>query len=89
MWRARRLAQAPASLEALLALPHGGEASLDERRRALIAKIGENISVRRFVRITSPGPLGTYIHGSRIGSWWPCRAATKPWRATWRCMWPP
>ncbi|HMD27239.1 MAG TPA: translation elongation factor Ts [Steroidobacteraceae bacterium] len=62
------LAQAPASLEALLALPHGGEASLDGRRRALIAKIGENISVRRFVRITSPGPLGAYAHGSRIGS---------------------
>jgi elongation factor Ts len=62
------LAQAPASLEALLALPHGAEASLDGRRRALIAKIGENISVRRFVRVTSPGPLGTYAHGSRIGS---------------------
>ena len=62
------LAQAPANLEALLALPHGGEASLDGRRRALIAKIGENISVRRFVRLTSPGPLGTYAHGSRIGA---------------------
>jgi elongation factor Ts len=62
------LAQAPASLEALLALPHGAEASLDGRRRALIAKIGENISVRRFVRVASPGPLGTYAHGSRIGS---------------------
>jgi elongation factor Ts len=62
------LAQAPASLEALLALPHGAEASLDGRRRALIAKIGENISIRRFVRVTSPGPLGTYAHGSRIGS---------------------
>jgi elongation factor Ts len=62
------LAQAPASLEALLALPHGAEASLDGRRRALIAKIGENISVRRFVRVTSPGPLGTYAHGSRIGA---------------------
>src|SRR5580704_17304938 len=62
------VAQAPASLEALLELPHGAEASLDGRRRALIAKIGENISVRRFVRVTSPGPLGTYAHGSRIGS---------------------
>ncbi len=60
--------QRPPSLEALLALSHGGAASLDERRRALIAKIGENISVRRFVRVTSPGPLGTYIHGARIGS---------------------
>jgi elongation factor Ts len=62
------LSQAPADLEALLALIHGGGSSLEERRRALIAKIGENVSVRRFVRVTSPGPLGTYAHGSRIGS---------------------
>ncbi len=34
----------------------------------MIAKIGENISVRRFVRVTAPGALGTYIHGGRIGS---------------------
>jgi elongation factor Ts len=52
---------------ALLSLPHGG-ATLDERRRALIAKIGENISVRRFVRVAAPGALGTYIHGGRIGA---------------------
>jgi elongation factor Ts len=69
---ARDLAQAAlnsaaSTVQALLAEPKGG-ATLDERRRALIAKIGENISVRRFVRISSPGPLGTYIHGSRIGS---------------------
>jgi elongation factor Ts len=56
-----------ADVAALLALPHGG-ATLDERRRALIAKIGENISVRRFVRIAAPGALGTYIHGGRIGA---------------------
>ena len=62
VWRVRRLeSRRPASLEALLELPHGGEASLDERRRALIAKIGENISVRRFVRVTSPGPAG-HLH---------------------------
>jgi elongation factor Ts len=61
------LAGAPADLEALLKLKVGGS-SLDERRRALIAKIGENIAVRRFVRVTSPGPIGTYIHGARIGS---------------------
>jgi elongation factor Ts len=58
---------APADLPALLALSQNGS-SLDDRRRALIAKIGEKIDVRRFVRVTSPGPLGTYIHGSRIGS---------------------
>jgi elongation factor Ts len=61
------LKHAPSTLEDLLKLPHGA-LSLDERRRALIAKIGENIAVRRFVRVSSPGPLGTYIHGSRIGS---------------------
>ena len=33
----------------------------------MVAKIGENMSVRRFVVVASPGPLGTYIHGSRIG----------------------
>jgi elongation factor Ts len=54
-------------LAALLAETQGG-ATLDERRRALIAKIGENISVRRCVRIDAPGALGSYIHGGRIGA---------------------
>jgi elongation factor Ts len=61
------LENSSAGVEALLAEKHDG-ASLDERRRALVAKIGENISLRRLVRVTSPGPLGTYIHGGRIGS---------------------
>ncbi|HEY0748805.1 MAG TPA: translation elongation factor Ts [Steroidobacteraceae bacterium] len=64
---AAALKAAPSSLEELLKLPHGGS-TLEERRRELIAKIGENIAVRRFVRVGSPGPLGTYIHGTRIGS---------------------
>ena len=62
------LASAPGSLEALLSASHGGAATLEHRRRDLIAKIGENIAVRRFVRVTSPGPLGAYTHGTRIGS---------------------
>jgi elongation factor Ts len=57
----------PANLEALLNLRQG-DASLEERRRALIAKIGENITVRRFVHLTAPGTLGAYVHGSRIGT---------------------
>jgi len=61
------LAQAPADVNALLAEGNGGS-TLDEQRRILIAKIGENISVRRFVRVTAPGALGAYIHGGRIGS---------------------
>ena len=61
------LASKPASLEALMAQPDAG-GTLEERRRALIAKIGENISVRRFERLQSTGPLGSYLHGSRIGA---------------------
>jgi elongation factor Ts len=63
---AAALKAAPASLEDLLKLD-AGASSVDEQRRALVAKIGENMSVRRFVVVASPGPLGTYIHGSRIG----------------------
>jgi elongation factor Ts len=62
------LAQGPAGVDALLAVAAAGGASLDEQRRALIAKIGENIAVRRFVRVSAAGPIGTYIHGTRIGT---------------------
>jgi len=61
------LEKAPADVSALLQLS-SGSSTLDEKRRSLIAKIGENISVRRFVRVTAPGVLGAYIHGGRIGS---------------------
>ena len=66
------LESAPPDLDALMRLRHGASgqpaATLEERRRVLIAKIGENISARRFVRISAPGALGTYVHGTRIGS---------------------
>lgn len=43
-------------------------ASLDDTRRALIAKIGENITVRRFVKYTTTdGGQAAYLHGSKIG----------------------
>jgi len=61
------LEKAPADVSALLQLSNGAS-TLDEQRRTLVAKIGENISVRRFVRLTAQGVLGTYIHGGRIGS---------------------
>jgi elongation factor Ts len=61
------LEKSPADVSELLAQKHGAT-TLDDQRRALIAKIGENISVRRFVRVIAPGALGTYIHGGRIGS---------------------
>jgi elongation factor Ts len=47
-------------------LPGGG--TVDERRRALVAKIGENISIRRVALLSGNGFLGAYLHGSRIGT---------------------
>jgi len=61
------LANSPGTLDALLAASNAA-GSFEDQRRALIAKIGENISVRRFVKVSAPGALGTYVHGSRIGS---------------------
>ena len=62
------LTSQPASLAALgeAKLPSGE--SIEERRRALVAKIGENISVRRFAMLASPDHLGAYVHGTRIGA---------------------
>jgi elongation factor Ts len=61
------LSAAPTDLESLLAAAHGG-ATIDTVRRALIAKIGENISVRRCVSLEAPVALGSYLHGGRIGA---------------------
>jgi elongation factor Ts len=55
------------NLEALLAAELAAGESVDTRRRALVAKIGENISVRRCVVLESSGLLGAYVHGTRIG----------------------
>jgi elongation factor Ts len=57
-------------VEALARSPlRPGEATtVEEAREALVAKIGENMSVRRFVRMaTSNGRIATYRHGVRIG----------------------
>lgn len=59
----------PASVEALVAAKLDGSAeTIDERRRALIAKIGENINVRRVTLLSAPTQLGAYVHGTRIGA---------------------
>jgi elongation factor Ts len=58
----------PADLEALVATKLPSGQTIEETRRALIARIGENISVRRFDIVTSNAPLATYLHGSRIGT---------------------
>ncbi len=63
---AAALASGATSVEALLSAPAG--ARLDERRRALVAKIGENVTVRRLQRVIGSGILGSYLHGTRIGA---------------------
>jgi len=62
------LAARPADGNALAQARLASGESVDERRRALVAKIGENISVRRLVVLSSPGQLGAYLHGTRIGA---------------------
>ncbi|MGE0288383.1 MAG: translation elongation factor Ts [Bradyrhizobium sp.] len=53
-------ADAPADVSAL-------GASVEERRQALVQKIGENISIRRFERMQARGRIASYLHGTKIG----------------------
>lgn len=59
----------PADIAALSELViAGGELSVEETRKALVMKLGENVSVRRFERYeTATGTLASYLHGSKIG----------------------
>jgi elongation factor Ts len=69
---ARNLAQLvaerkPADVAALAALPLG-DGTVETTRTALIGKIGENMSIRRFARIEAKGRIASYVHGgSKIG----------------------
>jgi elongation factor Ts len=57
----------PADNDALLALPMGAS-TVEEARKALVMKLGENVTVRRFERYaTATGKLSSYLHGSKIG----------------------
>ncbi len=42
--------------------------TIEEARTELVAKIGENISVRRISIVESDGPIGFYTHNARIGA---------------------
>jgi len=55
-----------ADVDAVSALPMRG-ASVEETRAQLVGKIGENITIRRFVRPAAQGKLASYVHGSKIG----------------------
>ncbi|MEB0138546.1 MULTISPECIES: translation elongation factor Ts [unclassified Undibacterium] len=56
----------PVDVAAVGALPLDGK-TVEEVRAALIGKIGENMSFRRFARFDSSAKLASYLHGTRIG----------------------
>jgi elongation factor Ts len=59
--------QSPTDVAALSAMSING-VSVEETRKALIGKIGENLSIRRFVRVAAKGALNSYIHGgAKVG----------------------
>ena len=53
-------------IETLRAAKLDGQ-TVEEARQALIAKIGENIQVRRMTAVSTDGVIGSYVHGGRIG----------------------
>ena len=60
----------PTDVAALAALPYAQDGfgpTLEEVRKGLIGKIGENVSIRRFKRYAGGGKLASYLHGTRIG----------------------
>jgi len=60
----------PADVAALSALPHSQDGfgpTLEDVRKGLVGKIGENMSIRRFKRYAGGGKLAHYLHGTRIG----------------------
>jgi len=59
--------QQPESVEQLASLQLESGQSVEEARQALIAKVGENIQVRRFQRVVSDAAIASYAHGARIG----------------------
>ncbi len=69
---AKAIAQAAAEsnaadVEALSAVQLATGETVEEARKALIAKLGENMTVRRFARYETEGELATYLHGAKIG----------------------
>lgn len=66
----RTLNDHPADIQSLLQLSMmgKGDKQIEDARQELVAKLGENIQIRRFERIVSDeGQIGHYLHGARIG----------------------
>ena len=57
----------PADVDAASAIKLANGGSIEDMRKALVMKLGENISVRRFVHYSTANKLAAYLHGSKIG----------------------
>ena len=56
------------TVKKLMDIPIEGYKNVDEYRTHVVAKLGENINVRRFKRIFFEGTVGTYMHGTKIAA---------------------
>ena len=61
------MSEKPASVEALGSMTLASGQGVEEARAALIAKVGENIQIRRFEIVESDQTIASYLHGARIG----------------------
>ena len=61
------LASGAADVDALKAAKAADGGTVEEARQALVAKVGENVQLRRLVAVKGKGTLGAYVHGGRIG----------------------
>jgi len=61
------LANSPADIDSLSAMTLEDGKTIEVTRQSMVAKIGENIQVRRFERKTTDGAFGSYNHGIRMG----------------------
>ena len=61
------LASGAADVDALKAAKAADGGTVEEARQALVAKVGENVQLRRLVAVRGKGTLGSYVHGGRIG----------------------
>lgn len=61
------LANSSATIETIADVKLASGETVEEARKAIIAKLGENMTVRRFARYETEGELASYLHGSKIG----------------------
>ena len=57
----------PADVDALAGRTLAAGDTIEARRIALVQKIGENMTIRRFVRLAAQGRIASYVHGAKIG----------------------